>query len=84
MAYLAQFVNILAWILFVAILIRSIISWTNLEQSNPLVVIIYQITEPILAPIRRLLPSFGGLDLSPVVAIIIIFVIQRIVIAFAR
>ena len=84
MAYLAQFVNILAWILFVAILIRSIISWINLEQSNPLVVIIYQITEPILAPIRRLLPSFGGLDLSPVVAIIIIFVIQRIVIAFAR
>ena len=83
MAYLAQFVNILAWILFVAILIRSIISWINLEQSNPLVVIIYQITEPILAPIRRLLPSFGGLDLSPVVAIIIIFVIQRIVIAFA-
>ena len=46
--------------------------------------VIYQITEPILAPIRRLLPNFGGLDLSPVVAIIIIFVVQRIVLAFAR
>ena len=84
MTFLAQFVNILAWILFVAILIRSIISWVNLDQSNPLVLVIYQITEPILAPIRRLLPNFGGLDLSPVVAIIIIFVVQRIVLAFAR
>ena len=84
MTFLAQFVNILAWILFVAILIRSIISWINLEESNPLVVVVYQITEPILSPIRRLLPSFGGLDLSPVVAIIIIFVVQRIVLSFAR
>ncbi|MCH7652496.1 MAG: YggT family protein [Chloroflexi bacterium] len=56
-----------------------VLSWINLSPTNPLVVIINQITEPILAPIRRVLPKMGMIDLSPMVALIIIIVIQRFI-----
>ena len=43
-----------------------------------------QVTEPILAPIRRVLPTFGQLDFSPMVAIILLIIINRIVMSFLR
>lgn len=79
MEFLASFVNILAWILYIALIARVVISWLNLSSENQAVAILYQITEPILAPIRRVLPSFGSLDFSPVVALIAIGIVQRIV-----
>lgn len=77
-AFLATFINILFYALWVAILGRVIISWLNLSPYNPIVVILYQITEPILAPIRRVLPRMEIIDLSPMVAIIVMMVVQRI------
>ena len=79
--FLVQFIEILSGVLYVALIGRVVLSWLNLSQSNPLYplgIILYQITEPILAPLRRLLPSFGMLDLSPMVAIILIRVIQAL------
>ena len=43
---------------------------------------LYQLTEPALRPIRRVLPAFGGLDLSPIVLLLIIFLIERIIIYY--
>src|SRR4051795_11426079 len=40
---------------------------------------LYQLTEPALRPIRRIVPSFGGLDISPVILLLIIFLIQRVI-----
>jgi YggT family protein len=40
---------------------------------------LYRITEPVLAPIRRMLPSLGGLDISPIILILIIMFIQRVI-----
>ncbi len=77
-AYLVYFINILFYVLWAAILGRVIISWINLSPDNPIVVLLYGITEPILAPIRRVLPSMGMLDLSPMVALIVMMVIQRV------
>ena len=77
----ATFVNILAWILYLALFGRVIMSYINIQPSNPLYPlagILIQITEPILAPIRKVLPRFGMLDFSPMVAIILISVVQRI------
>ncbi len=68
-------------VLYIAILGRVIISWLNLSSENPIVVILNQITEPILGPIRRLLPRMGMLDLSPIVAILLIGLIQRVLIS---
>ena len=80
-AYLIQFVNLLVLALYIAILARVLLSWFPIRPGNPLIPVIrivYQITEPILAPIRRVLPSMGMLDLSPMVAIILLIIVQRI------
>ena len=84
--FVILFVNLLASALWMALIGRVIISWLNIDRENPLypiAAIIYQITEPILAPIRSVLPSFGMLDLSPMVAIILIIVVQRVIVAAA-
>lgn len=82
-SFLIQFVEILGWALYIAILARVIVSWLPIghdSQFAPVVRMIYEITEPILSPIRRLIPGLGMFDLSPMIAIILIMVIQRIVI----
>ena len=82
--FLVQFVEILGWALYVAILARVIVSWLPIGPDSPFAPVvrtIYEITEPILSPIRRLIPGMGMFDLSPMIAIILIMVIQRLVIA---
>ena len=84
--FVVQFVRLLASALWLALIARVVISWLNIDRSSPfypVASIIYQITEPILAPIRRVLPSFGMLDLSPMVAIILIVIVQRVIISAA-
>ena len=61
----------------VAIFIRVIISWVGLDPRNPVVVFLHDITEPILAPIRQFMPRLGMLDLSPLVAIILLNLIAN-------
>ncbi len=78
MAYLANFINLLFTILSYAILIRVLLSWVRVDPYNPLVQILYQITEPILAPFRRVIPPAGGLDFSPIVAYFALEVVRRL------
>jgi YggT family protein len=63
---LTQAVNLIFWL----VLIRAIMSWINPHLDNPFIMVIYQVTEPIMAPVRKIIPPIGGLDLSPVVLII--------------
>ncbi|MCI2961646.1 MULTISPECIES: YggT family protein [Shewanella] len=56
-------------LLFWMLLIRAILSWFN-QGYNPIVMVMGQLTEPILAPIRRIIPPIGGLDLSVMLVII--------------
>jgi YggT family protein len=82
MGFIASFIDTLATVLFVALIGRVIISWLNIGPSSPffpIANILYQVTEPILAPLRRVLPKFGMLDLSPMVAIILITVVREVV-----
>ena len=62
-----------------AIFIRIILSWVGMDPRNPVVVFLHDITEPILAPIRQYMPRLGMLDLSPMVAIILLSLIARFV-----
>ncbi len=64
-------VNLLYLFVF-AIFIRSILSWFPISPYNPIRQALDQITEPVLGPIRRYMPSFGMLDLSPMITIIVI------------
>jgi len=61
---------------FFAILAMIILSWIAPGSGNPAVSLLRQLTEPIMAPCRRLLPAMGGLDLSPIVVFIGINVVQ--------
>lgn len=75
---LYTFFNFLFGALSILILIRVLMSWIpNLDPYNPIVRLIYQLTDPILEPARRLIPPIGGLDLSPLIVLLLIdFVIR--------
>ena len=79
MDFLVSFVSTLTTILSIAIVGRSVVSWVNLGNDHPVVVIVVQVTEPILGPIRRLLPNTGNLDFSPIVAIVALLLIRVII-----
>jgi YggT family protein len=61
---------------FFALLATIIISWVAPGSSNPAVYLLRQVTEPVMAPFRRLLPSMGGLDFSPILVFIGINILQ--------
>lgn len=81
-----QLVNLLFTLIYLSILGRIILTLVLSFMTNdppPALVsitqVFVQVTEPILAPIRRVLPSFGMIDFSPLVAILLLTVIQRII-----
>ncbi|MFK7912397.1 MAG: YggT family protein [Pseudomonadales bacterium] len=65
-------------IFYWSILIGIIASFIAPQNDHPLLLLIYQITEPLLAPARKLLPAMGGLDFSPIIVFLILGVIERI------
>lgn len=76
------FFNFLALLfegLTLIILLRVIISWVSPGQTNAVTSILYLVTEPILAPLRRILPKYGRLDFSPMAAVIILRIIIIII-----
>ena len=74
-----RFVEIFCYIMIAAIFVRAILSWVITDPRNPLVSALDQITEPILAPLRRVVPRMGMIDVTPMVAILILYVIQQVV-----
>ena len=69
--------NILVVILEVAIFLRAMLSWFPMDQGNFLVRVLNDITEPLLAPLRQVVPKFGMIDITPMVAFLVLFVIQQ-------
>jgi YggT family protein len=58
------------------IIIRALVTWVNPDPYNPIVRFLYRVTEPVLRPVRRMLPPMGGLDLSPMIVILAIYFLQ--------
>jgi YggT family protein len=74
---MADLINSILGIFVFAIFIRSILTWFPIGRDNPIQLVVFQITEPVLGPVRKNLPKFGYMDLSPMVVIIVIlFVLQ--------
>lgn len=67
-------------IFFFALIISVILSWVAPHSQNPAALLVYQLCEPVLAPIRRVLPSMGGLDLSPIFAFIALNLLDMLLI----
>lgn len=78
MRYISTFISILSQVLSMAILARILLSWVPSLQQSRLGRFVYDITEPILGPIRRLIPPLGALDLSPFVAMVLIQVLAQL------
>lgn len=63
------------------ILARVLMSWVQIDPYSPLARTIFQLTEPVLEPIRNLLPPTAGLDFSPIIAIILLQVVETLLVA---
>lgn len=79
MNFISFFIRLLCDVLTVAIFARMIISWFPVSPGNRLVEFLYQITEPILAPLRMIIPRIGMMDITPMIAIIILRIISDLV-----
>jgi YggT family protein len=78
---IAKVLDILLSIYMWVIIIRALISWVNPDPYNPIVQILTRITEPALRPIRKLVPPYKiGIDLSPLIVVLIIIFLQYAVI----
>jgi len=73
---ISLFINVFLF----AILIQVIISWINPGGYNPAIGLIHGLTEPLLAPVRRRMPNMGGLDLSPMVVMLGLVVLEMLLI----
>jgi len=74
------FINVLAGALTLAIFVRVILSWIpNARLPFGLGRFVWNVSEPILAPIRRALPFFGGIDFSPFIALIVIQIVSGLI-----
>jgi YggT family protein len=67
--------NILTW----AVIARSLLSWLPIDQASPLYQLLFRVTEPIIDPFRRVMPRAGMIDLSPMMAILALLVMQQLV-----
>jgi YggT family protein len=76
--FVLTFVSTLIYILNFAIIVRSLMSWFNPSPDNPIVRFVIEITEPVLAPLRRIVPRIGMIDITPIVAILLLNVVLQI------
>lgn len=75
---IAKIFSIILSIYMWVIIIRAVISWFSPDPFNPIIRVLYQITEPILWRMRRILPlQFGGIDFSPFLLVLVIIFLQQ-------
>lgn len=76
---LAKIIDIALSLYMWVIIFRAVISWVNPDPYNKIVIFLYRITEPVLRPVRRLLPralNNTGIDFSPIIVILVIIFLQ--------
>jgi YggT family protein len=76
---IVNFLQLLISVLMLLVIARVLVSWLAPSGGGGLVAFIYQATEPILAPIRRLMPPAGGLDWSPFIVLLVLGLLLQVV-----
>ena len=83
---LLQVINIFVWLIILQVVLSWLIAFNVINTSNRFVYMVgdflYRITEPVMRPIRRILPSLGGIDLSPLVLLLLLFFAQRLLVEY--
>lgn len=78
--------NLYVWIIIASAVFSWLIAFNVVNPRNQFVAtvinILYQLTEPLLRPIRRVMPNLGAIDISPIILLLAIFLIQRIIVYY--
>ena len=73
-----RFLHLLFTLYSFAFIARAVLSWFRVSYYHPVARFLIQITEPVLAPLRRYIPTMGGLDFTPMVALILLWIVEQI------
>ena len=84
MAGLITLVNFLFTLCTLLIVGRALLSWARISPYHPVAEWIYRLTEPLLSPIRNMLPPTGMYDWSPTIAVVVLIILQQIVLWLLR
>jgi YggT family protein len=76
----ADLIALILTVFLVAVIIQVILSWVSPGQYNPVIGLVHKLSDPVLKPIRRLIPSLGGLDLSPLFATLLLLVAKMLIV----
>ncbi len=68
----AELLQLCIYVFLFSIIVQVVLSWLNPDTYNPVTALLYRLNEPLLRPARRLLPPFSGIDLSPLVVIVVL------------
>ncbi len=80
MRILVNFVGIFIFVYNILLLVRIVLSWIVADlRSNKFALIIFELTEPLLSPVRRIMPNSGPIDLSPLLVILALQILQHII-----
>lgn len=75
--------NIYMWVVIAAVILSWLVAFNVVNTRHPFVAgvadFLYRVTEPVLRPIRNLLPNLGGIDISPIILFLIIILVQRVI-----
>ncbi len=77
----ADLIGFVLMMLLILIVVRAILSFVANDSYHPVVPLVYQMTEPVLKPVRKRLPALGGFDLSPMVVLLAIMLLQALLVA---
>ncbi len=76
---IANLFSAFLYILIIAIVARALLSWFPISRDNPFVRLVHQITDPLIEPVRRVMPRTGMLDLSPMIVVIVLWLMLLVV-----
>jgi YggT family protein len=84
LSFISYVLTLYVYVLIAAAVLSWLVAFNVVNPRNPFVMsvgeFLYRITEPLLRPIRNMMPNLGGIDISPVILILIIFFIQSVII----
>ncbi len=79
---LATVLDTVLYLYMLIIIIRAVVSWVNPDPYNPIVQFLVGVTEPVLSPVRRLIPFYTiGIDISPIIVILLIIFLKSFLVA---
>ncbi len=77
---IAGLLDIFVWL----VIIRALLSWVSPDPRNPVVQLIVSLTDPIMEPFRKVIPSLGGIDISPMLLIFVVYFMKTMIVQLVR